>query len=536
MNLLISNCEAKTSEEIRHMIIAQKLQIDEIQIANNEAETVELVKQNFPDIIIIDYEKPDLFPDVLIDRIIEISNPQIIMLTGNVSQEMEKTIKNHQCICFPKPVDLNLFKNLLSETINSVKQIKWENRQINTLKQKMDENIPILRDIFFCDLMDGKNTENIAEKMEFSEITIPEGKQYLALCINWLEKKNKENHDGNLSAVAVMQIFKQFLEPYFPAYFIIREKTRVAGILFIDQPGDELKNKLENIFEELCKLVRIRYGIELSVGIGIAATSLEGIYDSYHQACDVLRRGRFAGDGPAFFFSDIAPEYNPSKLKNVVFSNNAKTQIIDYLYAYDTEKMITTLHSELERIYKGILMTEHAVIALKIELSSFLIEHADKIYFDDDKSERDKKYFCELLEQDSITDIENKMVEILLDLAETFYKNRRRRTTKIIEDVKGELDRNLQSGINVQLIAYNIGLSPNYLSAIFKAETGVRLSEYILGIRLEKAQSLLLRSSMKVSEIAELVGCGDQTYFSRLFKKKYGMSPSEYREQGDKQS
>jgi len=412
--------------------------------------------------------------------------------------------------------------------VNGEEKVCEENQR-DTLRKKMEENLPMLRDIFFCDLMDGKDIGNLSEKIEFLKLEIPEDKQYLSICISWNDKKNTDCYEGNLDAIIVMQMFKAVLEAYFTLYIVIREKTRIACILFIDKPGDELKNQLENLFGSLCNDVKSRYDLDLSVGVGIASKELDGIYNSYHQACDVLRRGRFSGGGPSFFFSDIFPEYNPTKIKSVALTNEAKAEIIDCIYCHDDSRMIEILHAELERVRKGRVMTENAVIALKIELSSFLIELADKILYNEEKNERDKKFLRELLAQESILDIESKMIGILVEMADMLGRNRRRHTSKIIEDVKEELRKNIQSGINVQTIAYSIGISPNYLSAIFKAETGVRLTEYILSMRLEKAKGLLLSSNMKVGEIAETVGCGDQTYFSKLFKKQFGMSPTEYR-------
>ena len=79
-------------------------------------------------------------------------------------------------------------------------------------------------------------------------------------------------------------------------------------------------------------------------------------------------------------------------------------------------------------------------------------------------------------------------------------------------------------------IASEVYLSPGYLSAIFKKETGQSLMKYITQVRLEKARDMLLNSHRKVSDIAESVGFSDASYFGMVFRNHYGLSPARYKE------
>jgi len=92
------------------------------------------------------------------------------------------------------------------------------------------------------------------------------------------------------------------------------------------------------------------------------------------------------------------------------------------------------------------------------------------------------------------------------------------------------LNLNLQSyDLSLSLLADKLGLSEGYLSNLFKKIYKISFTDYVTDQRLEKAKILLLTSHLKNYEIAESVGISDPNYFSTIFKKKYGFSPSQYR-------
>lgn len=82
--------------------------------------------------------------------------------------------------------------------------------------------------------------------------------------------------------------------------------------------------------------------------------------------------------------------------------------------------------------------------------------------------------------------------------------------------------------ISLEHIAENMYLSPFYISKIFKSETGDTPIRYLINIRLEKAKQLLEDGHRRsIQEIAAMVGYDDAYHFSKLFKKRYGITPSE---------
>ena len=78
-------------------------------------------------------------------------------------------------------------------------------------------------------------------------------------------------------------------------------------------------------------------------------------------------------------------------------------------------------------------------------------------------------------------------------------------------------------------VSSSIHVSPNYLSALIKKETGASFVDLLTKKRIETARELVLGSSMKMREIAERCGYSDQHYFSYCFKKFYGDTPNKVR-------
>ncbi len=87
----------------------------------------------------------------------------------------------------------------------------------------------------------------------------------------------------------------------------------------------------------------------------------------------------------------------------------------------------------------------------------------------------------------------------------------------------------------LQDVASEVGISQSHFSTVFAQETGITFTQYLTGLRIAKAKELLEATPMRSSEIAFQVGYNDAHYFSYLFKKHTGLTPSEYRKSNKNQ-
>lgn len=100
-----------------------------------------------------------------------------------------------------------------------------------------------------------------------------------------------------------------------------------------------------------------------------------------------------------------------------------------------------------------------------------------------------------------------------------------------ISNAKAYVYSNYQTQINISAIAQAVHVSANYLGKIFLNGTGEYLTDFINKVKIEKSKELLAEHKYSISEVAMRVGVSDQRYFSKLFKKYYGMTPKEYANQ-----
>lgn len=103
-------------------------------------------------------------------------------------------------------------------------------------------------------------------------------------------------------------------------------------------------------------------------------------------------------------------------------------------------------------------------------------------------------------------------------------------TRHIIQEAKQYIMDNYQNpDLSVEMICRHLHMSPAYFSTIFKKETGQAYIAYLTEVRLNKAVDLLNKTDDKTYIIASKVGYQEQNYFSYVFKKKYGVSPTKFR-------
>ena len=100
--------------------------------------------------------------------------------------------------------------------------------------------------------------------------------------------------------------------------------------------------------------------------------------------------------------------------------------------------------------------------------------------------------------------------------------------SQVIKEVISYIDFHYAEDLNLTFFAEMFSLSKNYLSGLFKKESGMTLTDYIHQVRIRRAITMINSSSLPITTVAASCGYNDMNYFIRLFKRTYGMSPKQY--------
>ncbi|MCL2034856.1 MAG: response regulator [Oscillospiraceae bacterium] len=99
---------------------------------------------------------------------------------------------------------------------------------------------------------------------------------------------------------------------------------------------------------------------------------------------------------------------------------------------------------------------------------------------------------------------------------------------KLLLSIKTYIERNYMKDISLETTAREFSFHPNYLSKLFKEETGGNFIDYLTDVRINRAKKLLKNVRYSIADVALKVGYSDAKYFAKVFKKSIGVSPKDY--------
>ena len=106
--------------------------------------------------------------------------------------------------------------------------------------------------------------------------------------------------------------------------------------------------------------------------------------------------------------------------------------------------------------------------------------------------------------------------------------NKKNVTSQAVKKCLDYIDENLHTQIRVADLSAHVNLSASHISGLFKKETGLTITDYILRRRITTAQNMLLYSNFSSAEISEILAFSSQSYFIKVFRRFTGMTPAEY--------
>lgn len=139
-------------------------------------------------------------------------------------------------------------------------------------------------------------------------------------------------------------------------------------------------------------------------------------------------------------------------------------------------------------------------------------------------------YFAKRIEKSNKINVVNSIFEEMIkEYCNLVNEYKTKGYSKLVSNAINYIKLNFKYEISLSSIADELFVHPTYLAKKFKLETNKTISEYINEVRLKEAKMLLKTTEFKIEDIAYYVGYNDKKYFSKVFKKIYNQSPSNYR-------
>ena len=175
------------------------------------------------------------------------------------------------------------------------------------------------------------------------------------------------------------------------------------------------------------------------------------------------------------------------------------------------------------------------------ELFFTLFEELEKIQLDSDEEIRIaeiREWFKKKIEHASLLEIKELLKHYFAICAPIFQKNQGKQQKKLLaENVKMLIENYLDfEELTLEWIAEQLHFSPTYIRQLFRQETGEKVAEYIIRKRMEKAAKLLLKTDMKILDVAYACGYSNQRYFASSFKKYYECTPTDFKKMMEEQN
>ncbi|MNP06425.1 HTH-type transcriptional regulator YesS [compost metagenome] len=294
-------------------------------------------------------------------------------------------------------------------------------------------------------------------------------------------------------------------------------------IIFTDTLNDNKVSLGEDIILQIKKYSKLT----CFVGISKRSNGIEQLSSSYQSATSALYQ-RFYSENKGVFIDSDSSIYM-SQIQEVKYPKHLETSILQCIRTLDLERMLS-LFDEM-RVY----IEEHSVTR---EIAKRMIVEMTVVLY------RQFEYSNLLMDGSlgSLIQRLHEMVtlhEMIQAVKETFEKRmRENRESQSKEDIQTIVDKaqsyisnNYHKDLSIEELSELVDLSASHFCMIFKQVSGYTFLEYLTKCRMEKAKYILRNTSVKVYQIAPLVGYQDPKYFTQVFKKATGKTPSEFREE-----
>jgi two-component system response regulator YesN len=529
MRVMVIDDEPIVCKALRQLIPWEEHGFEWVGSADNGEEALEQIVKLYPDLILVDCKMPIMDGLQLLKEIKKRSlHVKAIILSGyNDFMYAQQAIALGASDYLLKPPDLEK----LLEVINRVKK-EWETE--TRIKHQLKQHFPVMRERFLFGLLNGAQItlEHFIEKADYLKLQLRNGPFVLALLQIEDESeayKEYSYEDQQLIHFAVLNIAEETLELLSSKVLFYEENHRFVIIISMDTPEQAalLRHYLQQVIDN------VKQTLKLSSTIGTSLLSHSLLTDgnqAYENAKVAIKHKYYTGPDTVIDYGDLQltgygtpvkgkmdPAHDEKLRIALKICNGSDLDVwIERFFLFLKEQNISN-HETKTLGLQYMISAAHSMIEIHPQL------HLDELL----RAEQIDSVFS----VSTLDELEAIIETYLFHLLSVTQKLRKSGNNAVVEKTKEYIHVHYSRNITLEMIAKDVFVSPVYLSFLFKQVESINLTDYLTHVRIEQAKQLLQTTAYKTYEIAAKVGYHDEKYFSRIFKKKVGITPTEYRNQ-----
>lgn len=502
-----------------------------IGAAENGQDAINQIQKEQPDLVITDICMPYMDGLELASYIYQnYPDTKVVILSGHDEFEyarraLEFRVKEY----ILKPVTSMELKEVLRKVKISLEEEAEQRAHIEKIQFEYKKNIPALRERFLRRLIEEKyQGRDICEQMSKLNINI-HGQFYCVALVN-LEDASEfcliyPDSEEDLIHFTISNIANEIMEGNLGGIAIQLSEYRLA-ILFASEEKQELEKLVPDNCKQIMKALWDYVKIKVSFSIGDIVNAPYEWKDSYLNAKEAIEY-KFLMEKQDFVFGKDIKEI---KHKNGHVQAN---------YWSDKLELLIKLNKKLE--LEQVIAELFVEIKIKCSIKKDIILYIQNIFLtvlisieesEDDslaKYAEERTALKKLMDCRYISDLEYDFGKLCIGLMNKISGHKDGEGRKLSILAMDYIEKNyLDSNISLNMVCNHLGVSISYFSMNFKNYTGETFVEALTRIRILKAKKYMDTTDLRTYEIAEKVGYNDAHYFSMIFKKVTGMTPSDY--------
>ncbi|MHC5269404.1 response regulator [Enterococcus sp. LJL98] len=528
--VLLVDDEAEIREGMAQRIPWETLGFQICGTAENGVEALDLIEKEYPEIIITDIQMPFMDGLELIDRaqsLLPLS--KFIVFSGyDLFEYAQKAISLDVAEYLLKPFSAQDLMAVLQKVKTSMDEEKQAQRNIESLQAQFEASLPLLRQSFLLScLSNGMSAERLQQQSESLSLSSYQGYGVVLFDIGSLKEMPHFQGKAELYFLAMKQFVSEHLAPLVTSETFIFGEVLVSILLFETKLD---MNELLTRINEICREASRINGGTVVAGVSQPVGHLKQLARAYRQAQEALADSYRLDRQELFtiYIRDVVQQSTDllilTEQEQRNFANLLKLGSSQGLESFVAQMFEKISANHLSLAQYRVYLLEHVTLLLRMANS---YEHAPLLVFEEDVMEKIGQ-----IEKLSLEEMRMWFLQKALQLSRTIQMTTADSGKAFIQKAKLLVkERYHQPDLSIEQISQELYLSAAYFSSMFKKETGQSFVSYLTKERLKQALVLLETTADKSYMIAEKVGYSEPNYFSYVFKKHYGLSPSKYRKQ-----